>query len=575
MKFFPLVLLSFLFINSSIAQTETIFYNARIFTADPNKPFADAVAIKGEDIVAVGKLEQVKTAVSAKAILKDMNGAFLMPGMVDAHSHAISGGKVLLRANLFEEEKSPVALLEFIRKHVREKKGFSGDVLAVYGVNISTWTDIPALQKILNTKEFSSQSVFLQGSDFHTAWANRTMLNRAGITKSYIESLAPSFQKYYGLDKEGEPTGFVIDSGLSKLESAIPSDPNDDLTGALEAVKYCNSLGITAWLEPSASNANNAGDGDLPAYQFLINEKKLTAHVAATLVADPNKDAQPQISRLKSLQAKYNKSNDLHIIGFKIFADGVLEYPAQTAAISIPYTNGSTNGKLLFDPERFKDFITITDKQNLLVHVHAIGDLAVTETLNGFEAMRAANGNSTIPHSITHLQLILAKDIPRFQALNILPVMQLVWAFGDVTTVDIVKPYIDASLYKRQYPARSLQRAGAFVTGASDWPVSTANPFMAMARAETRAGNRGVLDSTERMSRNSMLYAYTRNAATAILMDRRIGSIEAGKSADIILVDRDLTKVSAAELENAKVLWTMFRGKIVYAAKTPAKKTSR
>jgi len=153
--------------------------------------------------------------------------------------------------------------------------------------------------------------------------------------------------------------------------------------------------------------------------------------------------------------------------------------------------------------------------------------------------------------------------------------MQLVWAFGDVTTVDIVKPYIDPSLYKRQYPARSLQRAGAFVTGASDWPVSTVNPFMAMARAETRSGNRGVLDSTERMPRMSMLYAYTRNAATALLLDRRIGSIEAGKSADMILVDRDLTKVSSAELEQAKILWTMFRGKMVYNAPSPSKNPAR
>lgn len=559
------LLILFLLISAfGFAQTETVFFNAKIFTADPNKPYADAVAIRGEDIVAVGKFTDVKAAVSAKAIMKDLQGAFLMPGMIDAHSHAISGGKSLLKPNLFEEEKSPEELLAFVRKHLKEKKGLTGDILLVYGVNIAAWIDLAILHKNFNSKEFSGQAVYLEGSDGHTAWVNRIMLERAGINKSYIENLPSSLQKYYGRGKDGEPTGFITDSGLHKLEAALPVDPKEDLLGAAEAIKHCNSLGITAWLEPSASRATDAGDGILPAYQHLINEKKLTAHVAATLVADPNLDAQTQISRLKSLQAKYNKSNDFHIIGFKIFADGVLEYPAQTAAISIPYTNGSTNGKLLFDIENFKSFVTLVDKQNLLVHVHAIGDLAVTETLNGFEFMRKMNGNAVLPHSITHLQLILAKDIPRFQELNVLPVMQLRWAYGDITTVDIVKPYIDPSLFKRQYPARSLQRAGAVVCGASDWPVSTVNPFEAMATAETRSGNRGVLDSTERMPRTSMLYAYTLNAATAILMDKRIGSIEAGKSADIILVDRDLTKVSAAELADAKVLWTMFRGQLVY-----------
>ncbi|WP_336517224.1 amidohydrolase [Pollutibacter soli] len=561
------LLVLFLFISAScLSQPETVFFNARIFTADPNKPFAEAVAIRGEDIIAVGKLADVKAMVSAKAVMKDLQGAFLMPGMIDAHSHAISGGKSLLKPNLFEEEKTPGELLTYIRKLIKEKKGLTGDILLVYGVNIATWADLKTLQKNFNTKEFSSQAVYLEGSDGHTAWVNRVMLEKAGINKSYIDNLPSSIQKYYDREKDGEPTGFVTDSGLHKLEAALPVDPNEDLRGADEAIRHCNSLGITAWLEPSACKATDPGDGILPAYQYLITEKKLTAHVAAALVADPNLDAQTQISRLKSLQAKYDKSNDFHIIGFKIFADGVLEYPAQTAAISIPYTNGSTNGKLLFDTENFKSFVTLVDKQNLLVHVHAIGDLAVTETLNGFEFMRKMNGNSILPHSITHLQLILAKDISRFQMLNILPVMQLRWAFGDVTTVDIVKPYIDPSLFKRQYPAKSLQRAGAFVCGASDWPVSTANPFEAMATAETRSGNRGVLDSTERMSRNSMLYAYTLNAAMAILMDKRIGSIQAGKSADIIMVDRDLTKVSSAELSEAKILWTMFRGQTVYTA---------
>jgi predicted amidohydrolase YtcJ len=547
------------------AQKETVLYNAKVFTANPSKPFADAVGIRGNTIIAVGKFNDVKAAMSAKAELIDLGGGFLMPGMVDAHSHVISGGQSLLKANLSEDYLPIEDLLKFVRRHLSEKKGMTGDILLVYGVNISTWVHIDQLNKNFNGKEFDNQAIYLSGSDGHTAWVNQKMLSLAGISKSRVKELPVSKQQYFGFDKEGELNGFIADSGLNILDEVLPPEPEPDSVAALAAMKHCNSLGLTAWLDPSAANVNTGRENALMAYQYLINNKKLTAHVAATLVADANLDPQPQISKLKSLQAKYSQSPNLNIIGFKIFADGVLEFPAQTAAISLPYTNHSQNGKLLFEPSRFTTFATLADKQGLQMHVHAIGDLAVTETLNGFEAMRKANGNDQLPHTITHLQLVLPKDVPRFQSLNVLAAMQLIWAFGDVTIIDIVKPYIDPALYKHQYPARSMSRAGALICGASDWPVSSANPFKAMATAETRKGPMNiVLDSTQRMPRMSMLYAYTLNAAISILLDKSIGSIEPGKFADIIHVDRDVTRVKPEELAETKVKWTMFEGKIIY-----------
>jgi predicted amidohydrolase YtcJ len=218
----------------------------------------------------------------------------------------------------------------------------------------------------------------------------------------------------------------------------------------------------------------------------------------------------------------------------------------------------------MFDPKKFKRFAIAADKQNLLVHVHAIGDRTVTETLNGFEAVRKANGNYRLPHSITHLQIVLPSDFERFKKLNVPASCQLQWAFGDVTTVDIVKPYIDPSLYKWQYPARSMYEAGALICGASDWPVSTANPFEAIYNAETRKGPLGVLDSTQCMPRLEMLYAYTINAAKAMLADKIIGSLEPGKSADIIMLDRDILTVSPEAMRDTKVMWALFEGNEVY-----------
>ena len=220
----------------------------------------------------------------------------------------------------------------------------------------------------------------------------------------------------------------------------------------------------------------------------------------------------------------------------------------------------------MFDPKKFTKFAIAADKENLLVHVHAIGDRAVTETLNGFEAVRKTNGNNKLPHTITHLQIVLPPDFERFGKLNVLASYQLLWAFGDVTTVDIVKPYIDPSLYKWQYPARSLFNAGTTICGASDWPVSSANPFEAIYNADTRLGPLGVLDSTQCIPRMAMLYAYTINAAKALEMQTSIGSIEPGKYADMILVDRDVFTISPEQMKNTKVLWTMFEGRIIYKA---------
>ena len=330
-------------------------------------------------------------------------------------------------------------------------------------------------------------------------------------------------------------------------------------------MEYNNSYGITAWLDPTVSSLSNSRIDFLEWYRYLLKHGKLTAHIAACIVANADADPQPQINRVKALQKKYNADN-FSIIGFKIFGDGVIEHPTHTAAISMPYIGSNSKGVLMFDPKKFVRFAIAADKQNLLVHVHAIGDRAVTETLNGFEAMRKTNGNYILPHSITHLQIVQPSDFERFAKLHVLASYQLLWAFGDITTIDIVKPYIDSSLYKWQYPARSMLQAGAVICGASDWPVSSANPFEAIYHAETRMGPMGVLDSTQSMPRTEMLYAYTINAAKAMMSEKKIGSLAAGKSADIIMLDRDILTIDAEVVKDTRVLWTMFEGKIVFDA---------
>ncbi len=263
----------------------------------------------------------------------------------------------------------------------------------------------------------------------------------------------------------------------------------------------------------------------------------------------------------------FRSVHDVRVAGIKVFADGVLEYPSQTAVLSRPYHPSGKNGELLFDPAEFAEIAIRADKQKMIVHVHAIGDQAVTEALNGIAAARKANGNSGVPHTITHLQLVRAEDVPRFRELGVIASLQLYWAIAETDTIDLVKPYIDPALYAQQYPARSLLNAGAIIAGASDWPVSTPNVFQAIYRAETRKGDKGILDPHQRVPREAMIYAYTRNAARALGEENQIGSIAAGKHADFTLVDRDILTATAEEARDTKVLWTIVGGKTVFGSK--------
>ena len=549
------------------AAKEKIFYNAKIFTANINKPYAEAIAVRDDKIVAVGNYSEVKKTVSANALQIDLGGKFLLPGFIDSHEHAIDGGDGLTHANTFDSVLLGDSLVRFIDDAIQSGKGIMNGYVVIDGINISTWSHIDQLEALFNKGKYATMPVLLRGSDGHTGWANKTILDKAGLNKNFIQSLSDERKKYFGYDQSFIPNGFFADSGFDKINPVLPIFKVDWLLAGEKAVEYNLALGITAWLDPAAGNISSKTNDILAAYKLLADNNKLSAHVRAIVVADANADPLLQIKTLKGLQQKYNTTKNLSVIGFKIFADGVVEHPTQTAALSKPYLNKPSSGVLMYDPKKFAAFVTAADKANLLVHTHAIGDLAVTETLNGIAAARKANGNSIIPHSITHIQFALPLDFDRFKALNVPASLQLLWAFGDVTTVDIVKPYIDPSIYKWQYPARSLLQAGAMICGASDWPVSSANPFEAIYAAETRLGALGVLDSTQRMPRIDMLYAYTINSAKLLMMEKLIGSIEPGKYADMILVDRDVLAITPEAMRDTKILWTMFEGKMVYKMK--------
>ena len=549
----------------------TIFFNAHVFTAEHSHPYAESVAIRGDRIIAVGTLTSVQQTAGTSARKVDLKGKFLMPGMIDAHAHPIAGGVTLIQANFPDTNDSVPALTQFVAQQMSKKGSRLGDVLVINGIDIGYWSHAAEIDAALSGGAFAQQPVVLFGSDGHTAWANRLARGRAGITAKYIRSLKPGEQRYFGFDAAFNPNGFVVDAGKSKLDKSLPPASADSMLEAgRAAVRYMNALGITAWLDAAASGvvggavpASVDDPGYLPVYEALAQRGELTAHVVAYPVVQPDLGNQ-QIDVVEALRAKFKHVPNLTIPGLKVFADGVVEIPSQTAALTAPYVNNGRSVTPLFTPAKMNALVSEAYRRGLTVHIHAIGDLAVKESLDAFEAARNANPSTTLPFVMTHAQFVDPEDIQRFAKLHVIAALQLLWAVADPSTNEQVKPFIAPEIYRWMYPARSILDTGGEIAGASDWPVSTANPFAAIFQAETRSGPQGVLDAAQRMPRAAMLYAYTRNSAEALDQLAEIGSLAPGKRADLTLIDRDVLTVPAEELKSAAVVFTIFGGKMVY-----------
>lgn len=552
-----LVCMAFMTPGAAVARDQ-VLVNGHIFTANPQQPYAEAVSVRDGRIVAVGSRREAVASVGADAVVTDLGGQTLLPGLIDSHVHAVFGGIGLLSADAKSDIADLDALEAFVAEAKRSGRGMNGDVLVVTGIPLGIWSQNAALNQRFNSGAYADQPLFLRGMDGHTGWSNVALRKRAGLDKSFIARLPEEKRKYYGIGEDQTPNGFAVDEGLAIVEAQIPAvDARKSAAGAKAAVEYLHSLGITSWLDPWVDEST------LTAYRDLAAAGGLSAHVAALPVVKP--DDPQSFKDALALREKFGDIPNVTIPGVKVFADGVVEYPSQSAAMTAPYSNTGKMGDLLFKPGNFAKLCIEADKLGLFVHTHAIGDLAVHEALNGYEAMRKANGDSGLPGSITHLQFVRPADFGRFRQLGVLASYQLLWASYGVDSVDLVKPYVAPDIFPWQYPARSMLESGTVIAGASDWPVSTPDVFKAIYQAETRKGESGeALNAAQDLPRESMLYAYTINAARTMKQAEVIGSIEPGKAADFALVDRDVLTVSAEQMRDTKVLGTMVAGEWVY-----------
>lgn len=575
-RFIPNLLAAALAFSSvpAMAAADLVLFNGKVFTAEPGQGLVQAVAVQDGKILKAGSNAQINALADARTQRIDLAGKVLMPGMIDTHSHPVVAAFDSMRANLLDEVKPLPELEQWIIEQDQAGVARAGDVISIAGASSAYWDKSRELGQRFNQGRWVEQPLVLSGIDGHTGWANNAMLKRLKIDAALVKGLSEQDRSFVGHDADFTPNGYFAESRWDQVRSQIPAPSAEImLKAAREAVKVNNQYGVTAWMDAAA----NAGSGDslfdfqateqsygvLPLYRELAQKGELNAHVAALLLANP-KSRPADLEVLAKVMKKFEGVPNLSFPGIKVFADGVLEFPGQTAAVIVPFNNSQKDGQLLIDPAHFGELVVAAEKRDWIVHTHAVGDRAVRESLDGIAYARTLNP-TPVAHSISHLQLVNPKEFARFKQLGVIASMQLLWATGESYTVELVKPYISAFAYGYQYPARSLHSAGAVIAGGSDWPVSSPNPWNAIAQASTRKGPLGVLNAKESLDRQSMFYAYTLNAAKALRLEQQIGSLAPGKQADLIILDRDVFKVSDDELFDTKVLKTYFAGKEVYA----------
>lgn len=579
-RLFILCALSYLS-ASAMAQSnsdEKIFFGGKIYSAEKDIPYPEAVGIKGGKIISVGSYKKVTSQMKSGAERINLNGKYMMPGLIDSHAHVGFAGFQNMTVNLPDNLKTVADINLFLDENIKNPKIKIGGVIYLSNVSLDYWNDTTLLDNAFNSKKYENTAVVLAGSDAHTGWANLAMLNKAGVNKNTLNNELKDISSKFGKDKNGALTGFVSESAWDKILASIPPVENERIEDAiLSGARVMNSYGITAWMDPITNirpvspifsmSPTRLNEGMLPAYAHLSLSEKLTGHVSGLALVGIN--SKPEIIKdITYLKDKFNTSDDFKLVGIKILQDGVIEYPSQTAKLSESYINlPGYSGDETLNISQFNNMVKNADANGLIVHFHAIGDRAVKEALDSIEYARLNNKDNKIMHSITHLEIVRPDDLKRFNKLNVAASMQMLWAGKNAATTSLLNNKVPDNLLYNLYPAGSLIKNKAIVAGASDWPVSTPDPFAAMYTAVTRNGEDGILPpDDERVSRQQIIQAYTLNAAKVIGREHEIGSIKVGKSADFVILDRDPELTEIDKLKETKVLSTLFKGKVVYKA---------
>lgn len=540
--------------GSKDGKADLVIINGKVFTVDRNNPLAEALAVRGETIIAVGSVRKISSLVEkGKTRVIDAGGRLVIPGFNDAHVHfgPLDPDYIELRYTT-----DPAVITRKVKEQVDRSK--PGQLIEGGHWEHEMFTDRKWPSKELIDAVSPDNPVVLSRADGHSVLVNSYVLKKSGITKDTPNPFGGEIQKD---PVTGEPTGILKESaerlirtGAVKPDRTPEEEAERERQGYLLALKEAAEYGVTSVQIP--------GSADFDTYMNLRSEGLLTARVdiGQTLTGD--------IERLKhyeALRAKYPPEGNWIRFGYlKAFIDGTIG--SGTALMFEPFSdNPSTSGLAMMPYEEFERMVVTADSMGFQIGVHSIGDRGNNWTLNAYEKARAENGSRDSRHRDEHAQTLRQPDIPRFARLGVIASMQPTHCISDKR---FCEKRIGTERSRCAYAWRSVLNAGGSIAFGTDYQVEPLNPMEGLYAAVTRKDRLGEEGEgwfpEEKLTMEEAIELYTLGSAYAQFMENRKGMIKPGYLADIVITDRDLLSIPEDQIMKTKADYTITGGRVVY-----------
>jgi len=538
---------------------DTLLVNGHIYTSDPARPWAEAVAVSGDQILAVGTTKALSAYRGEHTSVLDLQGRMAMPGIIDDHTHFLWASYGLAGVQLYGARNVAQVkqiLLRYAGSHPRESWVYGAGWY--YG---SMWaTGLPT--KGLLDEIFPKTPVSILSEDGHSLWVNSKALAAAGITRDTPDPTGAARGTIVRDRQSGEPTG-CLEEGAKRLVLRVMQDriSQDEKFRRLHlGLDFANRHGITGVI-------NATGDAaEMDLYEQLHQRGELTVRTTTSFAEDVGVRHTLSREELADFESARQRFHDDWVRAgvIKFFADGVIE--THTAAMLAPYANlPGEKGNTLYTPEEFKQYFLELDRRGFQVMTHAIGDGAVRTVLDAYEAVEKQNGPRDRRWRIEHMETVAIADRARLARLHVIA------AFQPWCCPQPGEPWADnigPERLSEGIPWQDVVSPGATLSLGSDWPVESLDPFPIIQMGITRQSHQGKPPGGffpgQRLTLEQMLAGYTRNNAYTEFMEKRLGTLEPGKLADVIVLSQDLYKTPPQEVGRTKVLLTMVGGRIVW-----------
>lgn len=553
---------------SAAQYADLVMRGGDIYTVDAARSWAEALAIKGDKISFVGTDSEIESQIGPATTIIELDGKMVLPGFHDSHIHPVSAMLKTQMCNL-SGLRGLDAYLDKIRQCVKDEPGTGW--LSGSGWSHANFDDDNRPDKKLLDNIAADRPITLGSYDGHSVWANSMAMELSGIDKTTPNPPAGIIERY--ADSQ-EPIGLFLEDPAIQLVLKAKPDTTDEerFKALLEVQTYLNGLGITsvqdAWVE-----LDNVGlYGTIPVYQKAAAEGLLSLRVVAALYWRPNRGME-QLERMKQVRSASGTGN-FKATSVKIWQDGVMH--THTSKLLEDYSDRpGERGLSMFEQTRLNEVVTALDKEGFQVHIHADGDGALREALDAFTLARQENGKRDSRHQVAHLELVHPDDIPRLRKLGVIANVQPMWSTSRYYIGDLINVKLGEERKRWMEINRSFLAEGITVAYGSDWFVTSPNPMDLIEAAVTRIRPALPLDDKrtakamlpgEEVTIGDAIASCTINGAFANFQDDVTGSLEAGKLADIVVLDKNLFDVEAVRISETRILLTLLGGKLVHGS---------